>query len=74
MVPIPVGMVCGEEAGQNLLPGHMELILAANKFARRLLVWDAAGMNYPCFFFAQPRALHGGLAGVNARRRRIARR
>jgi hypothetical protein len=36
-------------------------------------VWDAAGMNYPCFFFAQPRALHGGLAGVNARRRRIAR-
>ena len=36
-------------------------------------MWDAAGMNYPCFFFVQPRALHGGLAGVNARRRRIAR-
>jgi hypothetical protein len=30
LVPIPVGW-WEEEAGQSLLPGHMELVLAANK-------------------------------------------
>src|SRR5271155_3487261 len=44
--------------------------LGCKQVACRLLVWDPTGMN-SCFFFAQPRALHRGLAGVNARRRRM---
>src|SRR5580658_827948 len=66
VVPIPAWMVAlrrKDRAESSARPQEQ---------VARLSVWDVAGMN-SCFFFAQPRALHGGLAGVNARRRRIAR-